>query len=63
MTNTNPTIATTANLTVADAHIDDLTSRPQCEEVYDEYAYRGWSGDGSGEDDLADFNQMEGNDY
>ena len=22
-----------------------------------------WSGDGSGMDDLADFNQMEGNDY
>ena len=23
----------------------------------------GWPGDGSGMDDLADFNQMEGNDY
>jgi len=25
--------------------------------------YRGWPGDGSGEDDFADYNQMEGNDY
>jgi hypothetical protein len=29
----------------------------------DEYEYRGWPGDGSGEDDFADYNQMEGNDY
>jgi len=25
--------------------------------------YKGWPGDGSGEDDFADYNQMEGNDY
>jgi hypothetical protein len=31
--------------------------------VYDEYTYRGWPGDGSGEDDLADYNQMEGGDW
>jgi hypothetical protein len=31
------------------------------EEQQDEY--RGWPGDGSGEDDFADYNQMEGNDY
>jgi hypothetical protein len=29
----------------------------------DEYEHRGWPGDGSGEDDFADYNQMEGNDY
>ena len=36
-------------------------------EVQPEEAYDGfegcWPGDGSGMDDLADFNQMEGNDY
>lgn len=25
--------------------------------------YKGWPGDGSGEDDLADYNQMEADDY
>lgn len=29
----------------------------------EEYEHRGWPGDGSGEDDFADYNQMEGNDY
>lgn len=29
----------------------------------DEYEYKGWPGDGSGEDDFADYNQMEGDDY
>jgi hypothetical protein len=29
----------------------------------DEYKHRGWPGDGSGEDDFADYNQNEGNDY
>jgi hypothetical protein len=29
----------------------------------DEYEYKGWPGDGSGEDDFADYNQLEGNDY
>jgi hypothetical protein len=29
----------------------------------DEYEHRGWPGDGSGEDDFADYNQNEGNDY
>jgi hypothetical protein len=29
----------------------------------DEYEHKGWPGDGTGEDDFADFNQMEGNDY
>lgn len=28
-----------------------------------EYEHKGWPGDGSGEDDFADYNQMEGNDY
>lgn len=30
------------------------------EEHQDEYEYRGWPGDGSGMDDLEDFNQMDG---
>jgi hypothetical protein len=29
----------------------------------DEHEHRGWPGDGSGEDDFADYNQNEGNDY
>ena len=29
----------------------------------DDYEHRGWPGDGSGEDDFADYNQNEGNDY
>ena len=29
----------------------------------DEYEHKGWPGDGTGEDDFADFNQNEGNDY
>jgi hypothetical protein len=29
----------------------------------DEYEHKGWPGDGSGEDDFADYNQNEGNDY
>ena len=29
----------------------------------DEYEHKGWPGDGTGEDDFADFNQMEGDDY
>lgn len=33
------------------------------EEHQDEYEHKGWPGDGSGEDDFADYNQMEGNDY
>ena len=32
-------------------------------EYQDEYEYKGWPGDGSGEDDFADYNQMEGSDY
>lgn len=35
----------------------------QSEYQDDEYEHRGWPGDGSGEDDFADYNQMEGNDY
>jgi hypothetical protein len=33
------------------------------DEFLDDYVHKGWPGDGSGEDDFADFNQMEGNDY
>ena len=40
---------------------------PSSQEVYDQQPYGGWegcwAGDGSGMDDLADFNQMEGDDY
>jgi hypothetical protein len=28
-----------------------------------EYEHKGWAGDGTGEDDFADYNQNEGNDY
>lgn len=49
--------------------------QPQCEEQYGTYAsepanesrydeeHRGWPGDGSGMDDLADFMQNEGGDW
>jgi len=33
------------------------------EQQDDEYEYKGWPGDGSGEDDFADYNQREGDDY
>ena len=33
------------------------------DEFLDDHVYKGWPGDGSGEDDFADYNQMEGNDY
>jgi hypothetical protein len=33
------------------------------QEREDEYEHKGWPGDGSGEDDFADYNQNEGNDY
>jgi hypothetical protein len=33
------------------------------QEQEDEYEHKGWPGDGSGEDDFADYNQNEGNDY
>ena len=33
------------------------------ERAYQDDEYKGWPGDGSGEDDFADYNQMEGNDY
>ena len=39
---------------------------PQIEEITPEnspYGGGGWPGDGSGEDDLADYNQNEANDY
>lgn len=43
----------------------DQLGGPSGESEYqdDEYEHRGWPGDGSGEDDFADYNQMEGNDY
>lgn len=43
----------------------DQIGGPSGESEYqdDEYEHRGWPGDGSGEDDFADYNQMEGNDY
>ena len=53
-------------------HIDDFDIQPQSDEfatelererIEQEHAYRGWAGDGSGEDDFADYNQMEANDY
>jgi hypothetical protein len=35
---------------------------PACE-LHGAHQYHGWPGDGSGEDDLADFNQNEADDY
>lgn len=37
--------------------------KAQQEQEHNEYEHKGWPGDGSGEDDFADYNQMEGNDY
>ena len=44
---------------------NEAAERDSYEKDYqdDEYEHRGWPGDGSGEDDFADYNQMEGNDY
>jgi hypothetical protein len=33
------------------------------QEQEDGYEHKGWAGDGTGEDDFADYNQNEGNDY
>ena len=53
-----------------EAILDQLGGPADAEDDYereehqdDEYEYKGWPGDGSGEDDFADYNQMEGNDY
>lgn len=42
------------------ARLNDLSN---ASEQPDEYEHKGWPGDGSGEDDFADYNQNEGNDY
>lgn len=41
----------------------DQLGGPSGESDYQDDEYKGWPGDGSGEDDFADYNQMEGNDY
>lgn len=46
-----------------EAILDQLGGPSGESEYQDEYEHRGWPGDGSGEDDFADYNQMEGNDY
>lgn len=43
--------------------IHDEASNASEEPQHDEYEHKGWPGDGSGEDDFADYNQMEGDDY
>jgi hypothetical protein len=45
-------------------HDDDKygTTRPEDEKPYDGWEGN-WAGDGSGMDDFADYNAMEGNDY
>ena len=40
-----------------------MTTNESNEELNEMEEYRGWPGDGSGEDDLADFNQNESDDY
>ena len=47
---------------------DLMTQAAQYEEDHDRecqeaYEYQGWAGDGSGEDDFADYNQNEADDY
>ena len=56
----------TAQLLSDEGETDELAG----EEVRGDFApepasedYRGWPGDGSGEDDLADYNQAEADDY
>ena len=57
----------------ADNQLHDMIT-PTCEEYYgddkygtrrleDEEGHKGWPGDFSGMDDLADYNQLEGGDY
>lgn len=41
----------------------EAKSNTSDESQHDEHEHKGWPGDGSGEDDFADYNQMEGNDY
>lgn len=45
------------------ATIRDEAETSSNKHLEDEYEHKGWPGDGSGEDDFADYNQMEGNDY
>jgi hypothetical protein len=46
------------------AAAQELHEREERErEEAEAHAYVGWAGDGSGEDDLADYNQNEANDY
>jgi hypothetical protein len=40
-----------------------LGGNEDAERAYQDDEYKGWPGDGSGEDDFADYNQLEGNDY
>lgn len=56
------------NLVVLDSNkwdmfYDETVSVSDEEPSDNEYEHRGWPGDGSGEDDFADYNQMEGDDY
>lgn len=51
-----------------EAIMDQLGGSAGAEEDYEreehqDDEYRGWPGDGSGEDDFADYNQREGDDY
>lgn len=50
-----------ANLDKSHALRDMIQVQPE-ESFYDVRVNEGWPGDGSGMDDLADFNQMEGYD-
>ena len=60
MTFNDPKANPNANLDKSSPLRDMIEVQP--EEAYD--GFEGcWPGDGSGMDDLADFNQMEGNDY
>ncbi|MEI6423822.1 MAG: hypothetical protein WCP55_16520 [Lentisphaerota bacterium] len=43
--------------------IDDLINDHETGAEYEDMAELGWPGDGSGMDDLADYNQNEAGDY
>lgn len=43
-------------------HIEDYVDHGPEVELHED-DHRGWPGDGSGEDDLADYNQAEADDY
>jgi hypothetical protein len=48
---------------LSEDQINDIVYQDPGDDMTDEYEHKGWAGDGTGEDDFADYNQNEGNDY